>query len=99
LIWTPRALLDIQRLYRFLASRNPDAARRAVKAIRAGVGLLAKQPRMGRPADDPPQSRDWNIDFGHGGYVARYHYDEAADLVTVLAVRHQKESGFWGQTE
>ena len=30
LIWSPRALLDVQRLHRFLAERNTDAARRAV---------------------------------------------------------------------
>jgi len=93
LIWSPDALLDVQRLYRFLAPKNPDAARRAVKTIREGVRLLAQQPAVGRPIDDmEDQFRDWIIDFGDTGYVARYRVDRQS--VTILAVRHQKEVGF-----
>jgi plasmid stabilization system protein ParE len=36
--------------------------------------------------------RDWIIDFGDSGYVARYRLD-ASNLI-ILAVRHQKEAGF-----
>jgi plasmid stabilization system protein ParE len=32
------------------------------------------------------------IDFGDSGYVARYHFD--GEVVTILAVRHQKEVGY-----
>ncbi|WP_447704811.1 type II toxin-antitoxin system RelE/ParE family toxin [Methylobacterium brachiatum] len=42
--------------------------------------------------DLPEQYRDWLIDFGDSGYVARYRVDD--DVVTILAVRHQKEAGF-----
>ncbi len=93
LIWTPAAALDVQRLYRFLFSKNADAARRAVKAIRGGAKILARQPHIGRPVEDmPPEFRDWLIDFGDSGYVARYRIGD--DVVTILAVRHQKEAGF-----
>jgi plasmid stabilization system protein ParE len=93
LIWTPSALLDVQRLYRFLVVKNPDAARRAVKAIRQGVKVLEQQPRVGRPVEEMDNEyRDWIIDFGDSGYVARYRVDP--QLVSVLAVRHQKEVGF-----
>lgn len=93
LIWAPAALLDVQRLYRFLAKQNADAARKAVKAIREGVKILASQPRMGRPAEEmAPEFREWLIDFGHSGYVALYRFE--ADSVTLLAVRHQKEVGY-----
>jgi plasmid stabilization system protein ParE len=82
--------MDIQRLYRFLAPKNPDAARRAVGAIRLGVSVLAQQPGMGRPVEDMDEPfRDWVIDFGSSGYVARYHF--TIQEVTILAVRHQKE--------
>ena len=93
LIWSPSALLDVQRLYRFLAPKNPDAAKRAVKAIRQGVKVLEQQSGVGRPVevmDD--EFRDWIIDFGDSGYVVRYRVDQQS--VTVLAVRHQKEVGF-----
>ena len=93
LIWTPSALLDVQRLYRFLVVKNPDAARRAVKAIRQGVKVLEQQPKVGRPVEEMDNEyRDWVIDFGDSGYVARYRVDP--QFVSVLAVRHQKEVGF-----
>ena len=51
LIWTPPALADVQRLFHFLASKDKDAARRAITAIRAGVEVLAQQPHLGRPVE------------------------------------------------
>jgi plasmid stabilization system protein ParE len=93
LIWSPSALLDVQRLYRFLAVKNLDAAKRAVKAIRQEVKVLEQQPAVGRPVENmDDEFRDWLIDFGDSGYVARYRVDQAS--VTILAVPHQKEVGF-----
>lgn len=93
LIWTPAALRDVQRLYRFLSPKNPGAARRAVKVIRAGVKILAHQPHMGRPIEEmESEYREWLIDFGSSGYVALYHFD--GEAIVVLAVRHQKEAGY-----
>ncbi|MFZ2736841.1 MAG: type II toxin-antitoxin system RelE/ParE family toxin [Burkholderiaceae bacterium] len=92
LIWAPSALLDVQRLYRFLAPKNIEAAKRAVKAIRKGVRVVEQQPGIGRPIDDmPDEFREWIIDFGDSGYIARYRI--TPDAVTILAVRHQKEVG------
>ncbi|HHW4679518.1 MAG TPA: type II toxin-antitoxin system RelE/ParE family toxin [Xylella sp.] len=92
-IWTPSALNDMQRLYRFLAPKNANAARRAVQAIRTGVKLLAHQPHVGRPADEMAlEFREWLIDFGDSGYVALYRFD--GETATILAVRHQKEAGY-----
>jgi plasmid stabilization system protein ParE len=93
LIWSPPALQDVQRLHRFLAEKNPDAARRAVQAIRQGVKVLARQPGIGRPAQDmEPEFREWLIDFGDSGYVVMYRFDGKTALV--LALRHQREAGY-----
>ena len=93
LIWSPQALQDVQRLYHFLAGKNADAARRAIKAIRESVKVLAHQPGIGRPAEDmEPEYREWIIDFGDSGYVALYRYD--GETAVILAVRHQKEVGY-----
>lgn len=93
LIWSRQVLLDVQRLYRFLASKNIDAARRAVSAVRQGVRVLAYQSRIGRPVDDmPDEFREWMIDFGDSGYLVRYRI--GSDAITILAVRHQREVGF-----
>jgi plasmid stabilization system protein ParE len=73
LIWSPSALLDVQRLYHFLASKNLDAAKRALMAIRQGVRVLEQKSELGRPVEDmDDECRDWIIDFGDSGYVARY---------------------------
>jgi plasmid stabilization system protein ParE len=78
---------------RFLAPKNIAAARRAVKAIRDSVKVLAEHPRIGRPVADMDEAfRDWVIDFGDSGYVVRYRMEN--DGVIILAVRHQKEAGF-----
>lgn len=90
LIWSPPALRDVQRLYRFLAEKSADAARRAVKAIRDGVKTIVDQPGIGRPvADMEPEFREWLIGFGDSGYVVLYRYD--GQTAVILAVRHQRE--------
>ena len=95
LIWSPQALRDVQRLYGFLAAKNTDAARRAVSSIRKGIKVIELQPGIGRPiADMEPEYREWLIEFGASGYVAKYRLD--GDLAVVLAVRHQKEAGYEG---
>jgi plasmid stabilization system protein ParE len=91
-IWSLPALQDVQRLRRFLAGKNADAARQAVKAIRESVRVLAHQPGIGvRP-------RIWSRSIESGSpisgtaAVALYHYD--GETAVILAVRHQKEAGY-----
>jgi len=93
LIWSPPALRDVQRLHRFLADKNCDAARRAVKSIRDGIRIITDHPQVGRPvADMEPEFREWLIGFGDSGYVALYRYD--GRTAVILAVRHQREVGY-----
>jgi plasmid stabilization system protein ParE len=93
LIWTPGALADVQRLHRFLASKDSDAAQRAVGAVRNGIKILAQRPRVGRPVEDmDSEFREWPIEFGNSGYVVLYHFD--GETTAILAVRHQKEAGY-----
>ena len=68
LIWSPPALRDVQRLYRFLAEKSADAATRAVEAIRDGVKTIGHQPGIGRAtAGMEPEFREWLIGFGDSG--------------------------------
>ncbi len=93
LIWSQPALLDVARLHAFLVPKSREAAQRAVKAIRHGVKALAKHPESGRPVDElPPEFREWVIEFGHGAYVALYHYD--GKQIVMLAVRHGREARY-----
>lgn len=91
--WSQSALLDVARLYEFLALQNRDAATRAIKTIRQGVKTLGKHPEIGRPVEGlPSEFREWVIEFGQGAYVARYHYD--GKEIVILAVRHGREAGY-----
>lgn len=93
LIWTPEALQGVRRCHRFLAPKNPDAASRAVRAIREGMQIVAAHPDVGRPADKmAPEFREWLIPFGESGYAVLYQVD--GELAVVLAVRHQREAGY-----
>ena len=93
LIWTPPALLGIQRSYRFLTENNKDAASRAVKAIRTGARLVSQHPEIGRPAEEmDPEYREWLVDFGDSGYVLLYRFD--VEVIAILSVKHQKEVGY-----
>jgi plasmid stabilization system protein ParE len=91
--WSQPALLDVARLYNFLEPKSRDAAKRAVRAIRQGVKALGKHPQMGRPVEEmPPEFREWVIEFGHGAYIALYHFDQRE--IIILAVRHGREAGY-----
>ncbi len=93
LIWTPPALRDIARLHAFLASKSPEAANRAVKAIRHGVKILGQHPEIGRPIEEMlPEFREWVIEFGQGAYVTLYRYD--GKQIVILAVRHGREASY-----
>ena len=92
-IYAPGAIRDLQRLREFLRPKNPVAAKRAADTIIKALQVLGLQPQIGRPVEDmPDQFREWVVDFGDSGYVARYRFD--GEAVTILAVRHQKEVGY-----
>jgi plasmid stabilization system protein ParE len=90
--YAPGAIRDLERLREFLKPKSPVAARRAAETIMSAVKVLGLQPQIGRLIDDMPEEfREWVIDFGDSGYVARYRIEH--DVVTILVVRHQKEIG------
>ncbi len=92
-IWSPNALADVQRVYRFLESKNPQAAKEAVKAIRHSVAILVQHPEVGRPIEEmEPEYREWPIAFGSTGYLILYRFDGLTAVI--LALRHQREVGY-----
>ena len=92
--FTQEAEVDLLRLYEFLLERDVSAAERALDAIREAVELLAFSPFSCRKAlPDNPFLRELIIPFGSAGYVALFEIDSSA-IVTVLAVRHQREEDY-----
>ena len=93
MIWSSELLADVLRLYRFLADKNPDAARRAASAIRDGMQVITDHPDAGRPVDDmDPEFHARPISFGASGYVVLDRLDR--NVALVVAVRHQKEVAY-----
>ena len=92
-VWSQRAIEDVQRLYQFLAEKNISAAKAAVTAILHKAEILDVQPNAGRPSNDlEPEHRELVIPCGASGYVMLYEI--LGENVIVLAVRRQKEAGY-----
>ncbi|EKN4882348.1 TPA: type II toxin-antitoxin system RelE/ParE family toxin [Yersinia enterocolitica] len=93
LIWTPEAVQDVDRLYKFLAEKNVEAARKAAKVILDETTKIEAFPEIGRPAEFiNVYCRELLVPFGVSGYVVLYRYD--GQLTTILAVKHQFEAGY-----
>ncbi len=89
---TVRALADLERLFDFLAERNPKLAREQMLSVRRAFELLADHPLLGRQAEDG--RRELILSRGRFGYVAKYRWVHAEDVILILAVRHQLEAGY-----
>ena len=83
---------DLDRLVDFLLEDWPDSAVTTVDLILDALAVLALHPKIGRPIAHG--LRELVISRGKSGYLALYDYDELADMVLVLAVRHQRELGY-----
>ena len=92
--YTKAAREDLQRLYGFLLEQDLTAARRARIAIGKAMEFLRDFPFACRKAvPDNPFLRELLIPFGNGGYVALFEI-ESESVVTILAVRHQREDDY-----
>lgn len=85
---------DLLRLYDFLLDKNHAAAELALDAIRGGIDILRFSPFACRKAEEGNALlRELVIPFGASGYVALFEI-EAGDIITILAVRHQREDDY-----
>ena len=86
------AAQDLEELVDFLRTHQADYAVETIDLILNALNILEQHPRIGRLVQN--QLRELIISRGKTGYVALYEYDEAADVVLVLAIRHQREAGY-----
>lgn len=89
---TDRALADLERLFDFIANDDPRRARERLLSVRKANELLADHPLLGRGAEDG--RRELVLARGRHGYIAKYRWLPADDVVLILAVRHQLEAGY-----
>lgn len=93
--FTKEAREDLKRLYAFLLSKDRRAASQALTAIHQAIEAIKFFPYTCRKAlGDNPFVRELVIHFGAYGYVALFEI-EANDIVTIIAVRHQREEDFF----
>lgn len=88
-VYSRRALDDLERLFGFLLEEDPAAALDASAAIQSGVGILSHHPLVGRRIT--ADLHELVISFGRTGYVALYRFVAARSEVRVLSIRHQRE--------
>ena len=83
---------DLLRLEEFLAESDDPMVGGLLDFILDALNVLTHQPGIGRPLEGG--LRELIISRRRSGYLARYEFDQARDLVLVARIRHQRESGY-----
>ncbi len=83
---------DLLRLDEFLAESDDPMAGELLDFILDALQVLTHQPGIGRPVEGG--LRELIIARRRSGYLARYEFEQARDLVLVARIRHQRESGY-----
>lgn len=89
---TERAFADLERLFDFMATEDPVRARIQLQSIHKALQLLTDHPLLGRTAENG--RRELILSRGRYGYIAKYRWLMADDVVLILAIRHQLEAGY-----
>ena len=92
LVYAEQALLDLERLSDFLMETNPQAAQDTTVLIFEALEILLQHPEIGRKVHYG--QRELVISRGKTGYLALYRFLHPVDRILVLALRHQRESGY-----
>ena len=92
IVHSPQAIEDLVRLWQFLRDVAPDNADAAIEEILDGIDMLAAHPLVGRRVEG--EKREFVVSRGVTGYVALYVFDPLREIILVLRIRHQRESGF-----
>ena len=92
IIYSKRALDDLERLVDFLLGHDPNIVLKTVDLIEEAILLLAQHPLIGRPIKN--ELRELAISRGNTGYIALYSFEEVHDAILILGIRHQREAGY-----
>ncbi len=92
LVYAEQALLDLERLSDFLLETDPQAAEATAELIFEALEILVQHPEIGRKVHFG--QRELVISRGKTGYLALYRFLPHVDRILVLALCHQRESGY-----
>lgn len=87
-----RAFADLERIFEFIAVRNPERALAVVESLPDGIDVLARHPLVGRRVEDG--LREIVVGRGAATYVAKYRWYPESEQALVLAIRHAREAGY-----
>jgi addiction module RelE/StbE family toxin len=90
--YAARAWRDLERIFEFYAEEDPNRAAQFVSLITGAVDMLAEHPMIGRNAEQG--MRELVISHGRSGFLALYRFREVENVITILAIRHQREAGY-----
>jgi len=89
---TARAFVHLERIFDFIAERDPDDALETVQRIREAIEILERHPYIGRTVEEG--RRELVISRGRNSYLALYRFIPARDLILILAIRSSREAGY-----
>lgn len=91
--YSQSALADIKRLVDFLIESDVMAALEIFDIIDEAIQILKRHPDIGR-LTSMTNKRELVISRGRTGYIAIYEFDKLTDILSILAVKHQREDSF-----
>ena len=94
IVYNGDVLEDFERIFEFIAARDPMAALDHIDLIRDAVQTLDRHPYIGSLISGDSTLRELIISVGITGYIALYEYAENEKLVRIVAIRHQREIGY-----
>ena len=89
---TDRAVSDLERIFEFVATADPQRALAVVEDIEDALQVLTRHPLIGRGVEDG--RRELVISHGRRTYIALYRWFEVDSHVLVLAIRSAREAGY-----
>lgn len=89
----PEVAEDFDRILDYLASHEVESSGQRIDEIIAALEILVQNPLIGRPVANA--KRELVIGRRSRGYVALYRYVPEIDTVFVLAIRNQREAGYF----
>lgn len=92
--YTPKFWQDMARITDFLMTiADTEHSLDTYATIIHGIETLSKHPEIGR-ISRYARFRELVISHGTTGYIALYSYNQLTDIVTLVAIKHQRESGY-----
>jgi toxin ParE1/3/4 len=83
IVWSPRALRDLDEILDYIQQRSPAGASNVSLAIERSVAICARHPQLGSKTDEPGVYR-WPL--GTYRYTFFYRHVEADNTIEIICL-------------